>query len=250
MHNVFGIVLGASFLMAAAIAVSGPGAQFGLWDYGTGLAIIRKLSIPVLIGAAGSGIILIFSLFAARGFLGFALLTTLAAGLAGYVPLEMKRQVASNPIIHDITTDFKDPPKIVAAASLPRKNPVDYLGSTMAPRSNVTVMEAQKEAFPDIAPAFVNSSVDETAEIVAGLVSSMGMVIIDDGPIDRGWRIEAAQTSRWFGFVDDFIVRIRPEAGRTRVDVRSKSRVGGSDLGVNAARTRDFFERLNAVSAL
>jgi uncharacterized protein (DUF1499 family) len=52
--------------------------------------------------------------------------------------------------------------------------------------------------------------------------------------------IEATDTSFWFGFVDDFIVRIRPDDKKTRIDLRSKSRVGISDLGANAARMREF----------
>ena len=51
-------------------------------------------------------------------------------------------------------------------------------------------------------------------------------------------------TSFWFGFKDDFIVRLTPVGkGMTRIDIRSKSRVGGSDLGANAARVREFTKR-------
>lgn len=58
-------------------------------------------------------------------------------------------------------------------------------------------------------------------------------------------RLEATARTFWFGFTDDVVVRVRPgEAGGTRVDVRSKSRVGRSDLGTNAARIRRFLQRL------
>jgi uncharacterized protein (DUF1499 family) len=57
--------------------------------------------------------------------------------------------------------------------------------------------------------------------------------------------LEATATTRWFGFKDDVIVRVRPEAGGgSRVDVRSASRVGESDLGANAKRIREFLSRL------
>jgi len=52
--------------------------------------------------------------------------------------------------------------------------------------------------------------------------------------------IEATETTFWFGFKDDVVIRIRPEGAGSRVDVRSKSRVGKSDLGANAARIRRF----------
>jgi uncharacterized protein (DUF1499 family) len=57
-------------------------------------------------------------------------------------------------------------------------------------------------------------------------------------------RIEATATTRWFGFKDDVVVRIRAEADGSRVDVRSVSRVGRSDVGANAARIADYQRRL------
>ena len=52
--------------------------------------------------------------------------------------------------------------------------------------------------------------------------------------------IEATHKSRWFGFIDDISIRIAPVENGTRVDVRSKSRVGRSDLGANVKRIRAF----------
>jgi uncharacterized protein (DUF1499 family) len=58
-------------------------------------------------------------------------------------------------------------------------------------------------------------------------------------------RIEATDTTFWFGFKDDVVIRIRPaEDGGSIVDIRSKSRVGMSDVGANAARIRAFRDRL------
>jgi uncharacterized protein (DUF1499 family) len=57
-------------------------------------------------------------------------------------------------------------------------------------------------------------------------------------------RIEAVATTRWFGFKDDVLVRVSPSGAGSRLDVRSKSRVGKGDVGANARRIRAFFERL------
>jgi uncharacterized protein (DUF1499 family) len=57
-------------------------------------------------------------------------------------------------------------------------------------------------------------------------------------------RIEAVDTTRWFGFKDDIAVRITPAGGGSRIDVRSKSRVGRNDLGTNARRIRAYLQRL------
>jgi uncharacterized protein (DUF1499 family) len=73
---------------------------------------------------------------------------------------------------------------------------------------------------------------------------------------DMGWtivasdsasgRIEATATTTWFGFKDDVVVRIGPDPKGSRVDVRSESRVGGSDVGTNAARIKKYEQRLTA----
>ena len=57
-------------------------------------------------------------------------------------------------------------------------------------------------------------------------------------------RIEATDTTRWFGFKDDIVIRVRPEGAGSRVDVRSVSRVGRGDVGTNARRIRDFLKAL------
>jgi uncharacterized protein (DUF1499 family) len=57
--------------------------------------------------------------------------------------------------------------------------------------------------------------------------------------VDAG-RIEASHQSRWFRFTDDIVIRVvRDEAG-SRIDMRSTSRQGLSDYGVNAARIRAY----------
>ncbi len=234
--------------LAVAIAIAGPGTRYGLWEYGTGLTIIRQAALPVLVAAGASAIGFVISLFTARGLAPLALIAAIAAGGAGMVPLKMKALVEANPFIHDITTDFENPPAIIAAADLPRKNPAAYAGADPAPRSELTTAEAQQAAFPDIEPKSISGGVDETAETVRKVVLDMKMEILSEGPTEAGWMVEAAYTSPWFGFVDDFVIRLTPEGSMTRIDVRSKSRVGASDLGANARRVQDFFHRLEAES--
>ena len=59
--------------------------------------------------------------------------------------------------------------------------------------------------------------------------------------------IEATDTTAWFGFKDDVVVRITDNSSERLVDIRSKSRVGGSDLGKNAARIHKLIEELDRV---
>ena len=70
----------------------------------------------------------------------------------------------------------------------------------------------------------------------------MGWRIVDGNPAEG--RIEATATTRWFGFKDDIVIRISAAGGGSRIDVRSKSRVGRSDLGANAKRIQDFLTAL------
>jgi uncharacterized protein (DUF1499 family) len=61
---------------------------------------------------------------------------------------------------------------------------------------------------------------------------------------DEG-RIEATDTTFWFGFKDDVVIRIvAEETGGSKLDIRSMSRVGKSDLGKNADRIRKFLAAL------
>ncbi|MCY7298530.1 MAG: DUF1499 domain-containing protein [Ilumatobacteraceae bacterium] len=55
--------------------------------------------------------------------------------------------------------------------------------------------------------------------------------------------VEMTATTRWFGFQDDVAVHARSTSIRVRVDLRSVSRVGLSDVGTNAARIRAFLEQ-------
>ena len=58
-------------------------------------------------------------------------------------------------------------------------------------------------------------------------------------------RIEASVVSLWFGFVDDVVIRVADTPQGTRVDLRSKSRVGLGDLGANAKRVQSFLADLD-----
>ncbi len=237
--------------VAATIAFAGPGARLGMWDYGYGLSLIRSMAMPAMVLAGLNTLTMIYSFLRKNGAPAAALVATAATVAAAATPLQMRAAASSNPFIHDITTDFDNPPLIVAAAELDRKNPAAYAGAEPAPRDpeGRTTAEAQAAAFPEIKPLIFDVAQEEVITAVRAVLSDMGMEILADGAINddaaAGWRIEAAYTSPWFGFVDDFIVRATPTAdGGARVDIRSKSRVGTSDLGANAARIKAFSKKL------
>jgi uncharacterized protein (DUF1499 family) len=116
-------------------------------------------------------------------------------------------------------------------------NPAAYPGNGAAAQ--------QRAAYPDIAPIVLNVTPAEAFRRVDEVAMSMGWDVVARAPAEG--RIEAIDTSDWFGLQDDIVVRIRPEGtSGTRIDIRSKSRVGESDFGENARRIRTFRDKLKA----
>jgi uncharacterized protein (DUF1499 family) len=143
------------------------------------------------------------------------------------------------PPIHDISTDTQDPPQYVAVLPLraDAPNTTVYGGEKIAAQ--------QRAAYPDLQTYEMNVPPAEAFERALTAVRAMGWDLVAAEASDG--RIEATDTTFWFRFKDDVIVRIRPnEAGGSRVDVRSLSRVGGGDVGTNAARIRAYLAELKA----
>jgi uncharacterized protein (DUF1499 family) len=162
---------------------------------------------------------------------GLALCAIVLVALA--IPASKGRDV---PRINDITTDVADPPKFVAALDANAGRDMAYPGETFA--------RQQQAAYPDVATLALHDDPAATYERVREALKAMPRIEIIGENRAEG-RIEATETSSLFHFADDLVVRIRPGAdGGSRVDVRSKSRVGKGDLGVNANRIRTLFARL------
>ncbi|MEM8771052.1 MAG: DUF1499 domain-containing protein [Pseudomonadota bacterium] len=232
-----------AILTALVIASAGPGTRLGLWEYGDGLGLIRKAAMPAMIAGGLSVLAVIASAVTARGLLPISIIAATASLGAASVPMQMKALFEGNPFIHDITTDFDNPPPILAAAGDERNNPPEYLGDEKAPRSEMTVTQAQADAFPDIVSIETSMSVDDAAVKAEDAIRAMGMTIIANNAHEDGRLIEAYHQSPWFGFIDDFVVRVSPSPSGAILDIRSKSRVGGSDLGANAKRVRTFMKK-------
>ena len=139
------------------------------------------------------------------------------------------------PPIHHVTTDPADPPQFEAVIPLrgETSNAIDY-------SDELAVI--QREAYPDLEPVFLSASPSEAFDQAMEVATALGWEIVaaseDDG------RFEATDTTFWFGFKDDVVVRIRPEGDGSRIDLRSVSRVGVGDLGANAARIKRFVQRI------
>ncbi len=163
----------------------------------------------------------------------------IAIGTAGaWVPVSWFLRAQQLPMINDISTDAVEPPAMVATLQLRRgaANPPAYPGAAVA--------VLQRAAYPDISPVVLPVPPAEAFKRVDRVAMAMGWDVVARAPAEG--RIEAVDTSDWFGFRDDIVVRIRADGTGSRIDIRSKSRVGESDLGVNAQRVREFIARLKA----
>jgi len=141
------------------------------------------------------------------------------------------------PRIHDITTDTRDPPPFQALIAERGENvsPAAYDGETTA--------AAQRTAYPDLVGVLLSEAPAAAFDRALAATRDMGWrVVLADAAAGR---IEAVATVPWWGFKDDIVVRVRPDAGGSRVDVRSKSRVGQGDMGVNADRIRAYLAKLS-----
>jgi uncharacterized protein (DUF1499 family) len=141
------------------------------------------------------------------------------------------------PPIHDITTDTQNPPEYVAVLPLRANAPntTVYGGDKIASQ--------QREAYPDLHPVMLKVPPAQAFERALATVRERGWDLV--GADATAGRIEATDTTFWFGFKDDVVIRVRPADGGSRVDVRSLSRVGVGDAGTNAKRIRAFLDALS-----
>ena len=97
------------------------------------------------------------------------------------------------------------------------------------------------EFYPYLETKVVLMSPVEAIDRSRAVLEEMGLEVINVS--ESLGVVEATDTTFWFGFKDDVVVRVRSEADRSIIDVRSVSRVGQSDLGVNAERIKGFLDR-------
>ena len=213
---------------------AGPGTRLGLWDFRTGFQLLRWAAY---LGIAAAGLGLVALLWRPAGSSLWRPLLAVALGaLAAMVPWRWMRQASRVPPIHDITTDTERPPEFVAVLPLRANapNPAAYEGEEVAAQ--------QRAAYPDIAPLRLDAPPGEAfARALAAARESGWEIVAADSAAGR---IEATATTAWFGFKDDIVVRVVPDRRGSRVDMRSVSRVGRSDVGANARRIREYLERL------
>ncbi len=229
------LTLSLAVIALLLLVASGIGYQRDAWALPTAFAMIKWAAYTgiatALLAVAGALI--------ARPVGGptviFGVAVVIAAATA-FVPWRWKQVASTVPPIHDVTTDTQDPPRFVAVLPLRAnaKNSAEYAGDSIA--------VLQRRGYPDLAPAAFTRSAGATFARARQAADAMGWELVEADSTTG--RIEATATTTWFGFKDDVVVRVRAEGTGSRLDVRSVSRLGGSDVGANAARIREFLSRL------
>lgn len=212
----------------AALAASGPGVRFDFWSWRIGLGLFRWAAYLGLAAALLAVVALALPRVRRAG-VAVPLLALIAGAAVFYVPFQFQGSARSVPSINDISTDTASPPPYMTVSR-------PYPGAAFA--------RQQQAAYPDLAGLALPLAPREAFSRALAAAEAMDWEVVGRDA-DRGL-IEAVATTRWFGFRDDIAIRVSTAGSGSRVDVRSRSRVGRNDLGTNARRIRAYLERLQA----
>lgn len=235
-------------LLSAVVAIlAGFGSQWEWWSFRTGF---KMLAFGAYGGLAAAALSLIGAVAtrpgAGRRGLGLAL-TGLVVGMVIFGILwQWTRTARRVPPIHDITTDTENPPAFLAMLPIRMAT-----GAPNSPEYGGPAIAAQQRAtWPTLGPLVLPMPPQQAFERAWAAARALGWEIVEANATEG--RIEATDTTFWFGFKDDVVVRVvgRAEADGggsrpgSRIDVRSVSRVGRGDVGTNAKRIQAYLARI------
>jgi hypothetical protein len=240
-------ILSIGAVAAALIGAIGSGQEW--WHFRAGFAALRYS----FFAAAAGGVLAIAGIVVARRaaprlILANILFLLIAGGYCFFLYSQYQTAQAAAPI-HDVTTNLEDYPRFYRLivrddnlAVVPAQGRPEL--EALAPRERWKAIH--REAYPDLRTVRVSWSVEEAVRRAEALARERGweVVTVDS----KEGVVEAVDTSRFFRFKDNVIVRVRPlfDNSGSMIDMRSISRVGVSDIGANARRVREFLADLQA----
>lgn len=231
------ILLSITFLSVLAVLIMMFGARLDFWEPIIGFGYFRTYLNPIGYVLVALGVI--GFLFIRRGSGATKAIITALVGLCMLAPMiyGVVKPVKRGPPIHDITTDTSNPPVFLFLDDSREgaKNTLVYAGDKEA--------EIQKKLYPYIAPIQSDIAPDLAFEKALNIAKEKGWEVVAQDP--AALRFEAIARTPVFAFVDDVVIVVTPKAQGSRLDIRSVSRVGRSDQGINAARISDFIEAFN-----
>lgn len=236
------------------LAIAGPGYRIGVLPLQPALLAAALgfllFIMAFLIGGVGLLAGRVRSLRTSHATVAIVLLAGLATIFAGFWIARLR----SAPPIHDITTDPEDPPAFEDIVPVRRTagavNPVEYQRTQRVGGREIDVIEAQRKAYPDVRPVVLPQAPARTLKLAKQAAQAMGWNIVAavNTVVPSEGRIEATDSTWYFGFKDDVVIRVRPDTNGSRVDIRSVSRVGVGDVGTNARRIREYTAKLRELA--
>jgi hypothetical protein len=240
------LIAGVGALVWGAVAAVGTG--WGFWAYTSGL---KGVAGAFLLGIAAILIGLVQEWrvrksntppLRARRWLG----TLVALVYVGWIGTFFMKALTV-PAIHDVSTDLADPPAFQTLQL--RADNLDNVPGADDPKMRGLTPEQRwamvhQKDYGDIRSVRVNEPVPMVIAKAERLAKARSWDVAISMP-EEG-RLEATETSAFFQFKDDVVLRVRPSntGEGSIVDMRSVSRVGQSDLGMNAKRVRSFLADL------
>jgi uncharacterized protein (DUF1499 family) len=232
-----------SAVILLIILVTGP------LGYKFSMVPLQPSLVSLLIAVAGGALVfligLVYLVIAMRSDLERNRNLVIVSMILGLVPVGIigPQMAAAGdvPPIHDITTDTANPPAFIAIVPLRENAPNGYEYGVSEAWPAEKLGATTMAAYPDLKPIESDLSVADAVDRTEDALQTMGLEIV---AVDKeAGLVEATATTFWFGFKDDMVVRIVGNGEGSRIDLRSMSRVGQSDVGANAARITDFVDR-------
>jgi uncharacterized protein (DUF1499 family) len=234
------LALAVGIAAVVMIFIGGPGTRIGWWDFRFGFKLMKYGAYIGIVAVVLAVLAAALARRGGRGALALAGVAVLLGGVAFLLPWSWRRHAMHVPPIHDITTDWVNPPELFASRAL--RDTTQHMNSWIYEGERVA--SQQRQAYPDIRPVMLAMNPDEAYAAALRTARDMGWQILTADAANR--RVEAMDQTRWYGFKDDVSIRVTPASGIAKVDVRSVSRIGGSDVGMNAARIRKYVAKLKA----
>jgi len=242
-HSRFALTL--ALLLPVYFAVAALGTKFGLWSWQIGLGSLIIGAGPFLLGIVALVAIVAFVLSVRKaprtGWLLAVIALAVPVGI--FAMLGNVSTVAGANPIHDIATDTASPPEfsteLVALRTEAGSNPLkDYAA---AGEDGTTHGALVSELYPDLTALPVGDA--STEATLSAIASGMGDIGLTDIKTDiAAGTVEGVAETFWFGFKDDVVARVADG----KIDFRSVSRVGQSDLGANSARIEELSAAVEA----
>ena len=229
-------------LVGCVAFISIAGVRVGMFEPITGFSLLRKSVFAALIlsllAALSMGVCWKERNIACQRFFFLVLLVSLVYSIM-WIGFYLQR--ANLPDINDITTDTDVPPAFLNVNFIRKSQENDL-------RYNPDWAPIQQKYYPDVQPLFSSKSKAVVFSRIEKLVEDRGWDVV--ATYSGAGILEATARTPIFGFRDDVVIRVTQiDPDKVRIDMRSCSRVGTGDFGVNAERIESFMSDLSELLA-